>query len=73
MIDNRIALNNLIDFEREIVDRNQTDWIDIRYIIDAAAAVYIVDYCKHYSENNEADKRVDKKIENFDFSNSNYY
>ena len=47
LIDNQIDLNNLIDFEREIVDRNYIDWIDIRYMIDVAAKC-IVDYYKHY-------------------------
>ena len=72
LINNRIDLNNLTDFEREI-DRNRIDWIDNRYIVDATAAVYIVDYRKHYFENNEINRKVDKKIENFDLSDSSYY
>ena len=73
LIDNRIDLNNLIDFEREIVDCNRIDWIDNRYIVDAIAVVYIVDYRKHYFENNEIDKKIDKKIENFDLNDLSYY
>ena len=65
-------MNNLINFEHEI-DRNRIDWINNRYIVNAIVIVHIVDYRKSYFENNKIDKKIDKKIENFDLNDSSYY